>query len=281
MSNSPYESIQNDTVYRYIGGTPEEGLLSCGFMRKLTAERSQLNYVIPYYSCFVLLSGSGSYSDENGFSAPLSAGSVVQRLPDFRHSTAVDGDGNWLEFYVSFGRGVAQSLSHLGLIDQSFPVMQASVTPKDIQSFEELIREMKLADDKSLFDLLIKVQMISFSLTHGHKHQRFFMQNDPIDFAVQQINASPERHLGGREIAEELHMSYENFRKQFRMRTGKSPTAYQIERRMQTAKLMLLDGSSVKEVASRLGYSDAFIFSKQFHKHTGVSPTSLRSKDNK
>ena len=41
-----------------------------------------------YYSCFVLLRGSGEYIAEDGISYPLQAGSLVQRLPGVPHSTA-------------------------------------------------------------------------------------------------------------------------------------------------------------------------------------------------
>lgn len=56
-----------------------------------------------YYSCFVLLRGSGEYIAEDGTSYPLQAGSLVQRLPGVPHSTRVDPDGKWLEFLSRLG----------------------------------------------------------------------------------------------------------------------------------------------------------------------------------
>ena len=35
--------IFNSNRYRYIGGTPYDGILSCGFMRKLTDNKSQID----------------------------------------------------------------------------------------------------------------------------------------------------------------------------------------------------------------------------------------------
>ena len=56
-STCPYPEISHQVTYRYIGGKADDGILSCGFMRKLSTERSQYDFSIPYYSCVLLLSG--------------------------------------------------------------------------------------------------------------------------------------------------------------------------------------------------------------------------------
>ena len=134
MANPKFAQLGHQVIYRFVGGTPENGILSCGFMRKPTAQKSQINFKIPYYSCFVLLCGSGEYQDETGFCATLSPGCVVQRIPGRTHSTQVIGDGNWLEFYVSFGESCFHSLVSLGLLHPERPV---SFCP----NFESLISE--------------------------------------------------------------------------------------------------------------------------------------------
>ena len=78
---------KSDVIYRCIGNEMKNGILACGFMRKETADRSQYHFSNEYYSCFVLLRGSGEYIAEDGTSYPLQAGSLVQRLPGVPHST--------------------------------------------------------------------------------------------------------------------------------------------------------------------------------------------------
>ena len=95
---------KSDVIYRCIGNEMKNGILACGFMRKETADRSQYHFSNEYYSCFVLLRGSGEYIAEDGTSYPLQAGSLVQRLPGVPHSTRVDPDGKWLEFFISIGK---------------------------------------------------------------------------------------------------------------------------------------------------------------------------------
>ena len=68
---------KSDVIYRCIGNEMKNGILACGFMRKETADRSQYHFSNEYYSCFVLLRGSGEYIAEDGTSYPLQAGSLV------------------------------------------------------------------------------------------------------------------------------------------------------------------------------------------------------------
>jgi len=59
--------------------------------------------------------------------------------------------------------------------------------------------------------------------------------------------------------------------------TGESIHAYQQRRRLDLAMQLLREGNLlVKEVASRLGYRDAFYFSRAFQKQFGVRPSAVR-----
>ena len=74
-----------DVVYRCIGDDFDEGVLACGYMPKPTAKSSQHNFLIGYYSCFILLSGSGTYSDGIYGSISLTPGSL--REPGYCRKT--------------------------------------------------------------------------------------------------------------------------------------------------------------------------------------------------
>ena len=56
------------------------------------------------------------------------------------------------------------------------------------------------------------------------------------------------------------------------------PHTYLIQKRLNTAKELLLDDSlSIQEIAARTGYPDSFSFSKQFKKYTSLTPREFRS----
>ena len=78
-------------------------------------------------------------------------------------------------------------------------------------------------------------------------------------------------------LAREACLSVRHFAKLFREQTGVSPKRYLLECRMDFACFLLGEGGmSVKECAFLLGYSDAFVFSRQFKGVVGVSPSQLR-----
>ncbi len=79
------------------------------------------------------------------------------------------------------------------------------------------------------------------------------------------------------DIADEIGLSYEAFRRQFRERYGRAPLAYRNERRLQSAATMLrLTTLSCQDIAERLGYSDEFHLSRRFKARFGLSPTPYR-----
>jgi AraC-like DNA-binding protein len=78
-------------------------------------------------------------------------------------------------------------------------------------------------------------------------------------------------------LATEAGMSPRTFRRRFAQIMGTSPQAYANGRRISHARQML--GATelpIKTIASQLGYSDVFFFSRQFTKFTGISPAAYR-----
>ena len=72
------------------------------------------------------------------------------------------------------------------------------------------------------------------------------------------------------------YLSKKYFSKVFKNKTGVSPKHYQLSSRLSHAKELLFEGYSVKETAFYLGYTDPFIFSKQFKAIYGISPNECK-----
>ena len=80
-------------------------------------------------------------------------------------------------------------------------------------------------------------------------------------------------------IAEELGVSYSNFRKLFKEYTGLSPATYQQELRLLRAKeLLSTTDLSIKEIAYRLNFESPDYFSAKFKAKMGIKPSEVKTK---
>lgn len=271
--------MKKDVIYRCIGTDFTNGILACGYMTKPTKEQSQFNFVTDYYSCFFLLSGSGFYYTKDNIKIPIHTGNFVQRIPGDCHSTEIIPDGNWLEFFISFGRTTYDYLCSLNLIPIDSPVRKINCDDSTIQIFSKLLQQLKEAEDVELPYLSLKAQEIVLSTLHHI--QKASLENslkEAMEEACRLLSYRINTTISLEEVAATLHMSYENFRKQFRKFTGTSPAQYRIEQKMKHAKLMLLSGISIKETALLTGYSDTYSFTKQFTHSAGISPGRYKDK---
>lgn len=270
------QTMQSDVIYRSLKAPIEEGILACGFMRKSTQAASQIDFTIDYYSCFLVLSGSGSYSDGNNLRIPLGVGDFVQRLPGVTHTTDIVGDGNWCEFFISFGKPVYDYLCTLEILSPTQPVQKDSALIDDllITSFFNYLNQLKYVDSSKLPELLFTAQQLILNM---RSRQRISIQtpyHQQIMLACERLSTRFQESIDYAKLAKSLNMGYENFRKIFKSTTGISPAKYHTLEKMKQATLMLRSGLTIREVAYLTGYSDIFAFSKQFKKTTGISPGS-------
>lgn len=68
----------------------------------------------------------------------------------------------------------------------------------------------------------------------------------------------------------------------FKKFIGQTPIDYILKIRMERAcSLLTNDNLSISEVSNSIGYSDQFVFSKQFKKSMGETPSAFRKNLNK
>ena len=267
---------KSDVIYRCIGNEMKNGILACGFMRKETADRSQYHFSNEYYSCFVLLRGSGEYIAEDGTSYPLQAGSLVQRLPGVPHSTRVDPDRKWLEFFISIGKPFFDFFCSLSVLNQE-PVLKAELLPGDLERYQKLLQSLKATPD-SLLPLRIPEMEKEILRMYGYHAHRVNLQRDPIEAACDMLSQNLDEEISLEELARSLQIGYETFRKVFKKQTGVSPARYRTRKKMEQARILLEGGVPMKEIAVLVGYGDVYAFSKQFSRFFGFPPGKYRAR---
>jgi len=78
-------------------------------------------------------------------------------------------------------------------------------------------------------------------------------------------------------VASACGMPASTFRRRFRAAVGVAPRTWALHARLDRARALLLASDApIQQVAERLGYRDAFFFSRQFQAHTGLAPSAYR-----
>ncbi len=100
--------------------------------------------------------------------------------------------------------------------------------------------------------------------------------NSLLQLAYDKLAQNLDKDISLTELADELQIGYESFRKKFKQEFGISPNQFRINKKMEQACILLDNGIPIKEIARMVGYEDTFSFSKQFTKLMKVSPGRYR-----
>lgn len=100
---------------------------------------------------------------------------------------------------------------------------------------------------------------------------------EPLLPAVNFIDENVAQPLRVPEMARLCHMSESLFLRRFRECTGQTPVAYVLERRVQlAAQLLHFSDDDIAAIAATAGFGNRQYFSRQFQRHTGLSPARYR-----
>ena len=175
----------------------------------------------------------------------------------------------------------------LGYEKNSIPVVSPIIKAPESIYFKQLVERM-LAEKKEkepyqemvikllAIDLLvsilreIKIKKLPINPIKQKEKSKTVLANS-IKFYLE---AHHSEDISLDSLSSSMYISPTYMSKLFKQETGESPINYLIKIRMEKAKeLLLKDELSIKEIATSVGYQDAYHFSKLFKKYTGLSPS--------
>jgi len=277
VSVIPSELYRNDTVYHQFG-SDYANLFGCGFLNKTgKACREECN-IYKHYGAVLILGGEGIHIDEDGTETRIYPGNLIQRIPDKVQTLLIQPDGKWLEFFICIGKDMYYSLLSMGLLDSRQSILNPGISRALLDGFQELLCHMKTAPPEEINMLIPEALKIILLLHSLHRENNGSSKEREIIRKACAILAEPSSYrVSIKEMAKDLGIGYEKFRKLFKEQTGLPPGNYVMQKRMDVARTRLLDkNKSVKEIAIELGFSDSYAFSKQFKSVTGISPVNYR-----
>jgi AraC-like DNA-binding protein/uncharacterized cupin superfamily protein len=268
---------QNQSVHRILNEQDNSGFLSCGYVKKNTHWGSIVGRVMTTYDCVWVLSGTGYYEDDKNGPIDLKAGDLIQRLPGVKHSSVVTSD-DWMELYIGIGGHLYNILTNMNVLTQKRPVLTPGLDYKLLEKFITFYDNLNTYGPLEL-PLLVPSAISILSRIHylDKKSQATSEEVMILEMARNYMVETIHLRLTVEDIANHVNMGYEKFRKMFTEYYSVSPGYYMQQHRIHKAQILLgEDNLSIKEIASELGYTDTFTFSKRFKKLTNITPSDFR-----
>ncbi len=230
-----------------------------------------------HLDCYALVyvhRGQGTFKDESGLRHSVRAGDFFVLFPGYGHSYG--SQEGWDEIFVIFDGPIFALLEQHGVIQRQRPLWRLEPTHYWLGRFRQAITPAK-DDAASALERLGRLAGFILETVEARDSD-----DDPEQLwlrrARREIESSLSETTDLPAVASRMGVSYETFRKRFSLLSGESPGRYRDQRLHERAANLLRKTSlSVAEIAEQLNYCDAFHFSKQFKKHTGLSPRDFRN----
>jgi AraC family transcriptional regulator, arabinose operon regulatory protein len=234
---------------------------------------------IPEHVWIYCLAGRGG-AEVGGKQYELGAGDLIVLPARKAHRYFADPETPWTIFWFHItGDRAADHASALGL-DLAHPVLHAPATDELQRAFEDVHRHALdgFTDAGMLAVATGFIRMVGmFRLGARSRNEKVRGSEDRLAQVVDAIQQDLLQPWTVGAMAESAAMSVAHFSERFKTQTGMSPMAYVIHLRMQRAAALLQWAEApVAEIAARVGYEDAYYFSRLFRSVFGVSPRAYR-----
>lgn len=245
-------------------------------------ERCEPDYLVeresfPYHCIEFVLSGEGRF-EIDGRRFGLSPGTMFSYGPGTAHKIENSKNAPMTKYFVDFAGSQAKALLKSVPLETGSPVELGR--PEQCYSlFEELIHQGQGAGSRTQGICVKILECIALaaaqsSLPHGSLEGRAAAVFRKCDAFIRK-NFMRVRSIG--EVSAECSIETAYMCRLFKRFAKESPYRQILRLRMTRAAELLRDGAPlVKEVAEECGFSDQYLFSRQFRRVMGLSPARYR-----
>jgi AraC-like DNA-binding protein len=233
------------------------------------------------YQLLYITEGEGVFRSTHQREVHLKEGDLFLLFPGEWHSYHPLPDQGWKSYWIGFRGQNMDDRVAAGFLSTNKPIYHVGFS-------SEIVRLYKSAYDTAIAEAAYSQQLLAGIVNHligiMYSLERNIELNknkghvDMVNRARLRIREALESPLTIQQIAEELGVSYSNFRKLFKEYTGLSPATYQQDLKLQRAKeLLSTTDMSIKEIAYQLNFDSPDYFSAKFKIKTGRKPSEMRN----
>ena len=224
--------------------------------------------------------GEGIFRSDHCPEWHLKPGDMFLLFPGEWHTYHPLPHSGWKSYWIGFRGKNIDDRVRAGFLSPEKPVYHVGYS----SGIEELYRNAYTqAIEEAAYSQQVMAGLVNhligmmYSLERNIQLGKNQQQVDMINRARLRIRQSLESDLTIQQVAEEMGVSYSNFRKLFKEFTGLSPATYQQELRLQRAKeLLSTTDLTVKEIAYRLNFDSPDYFSAKFKAKMGCKPSEVK-----
>ena len=234
------------------------------------------------YQILYITEGEGTFRSASVRETRLREGDMYLLFPGEWHTYEPSRYTGWKSYWIGFkGQNMDDRVEH-GFLSPKKPIYHLGFSDSIVtlykQAYQAALAEAAYSQQLMagivnhligmMYSLERNIQLMSRNQAHVNM----------VNKACLRIRESLESSLTIQQVAEELGVSYSNFRKLFKEYTGLSPAVYQQDLRLQRAKeLLSTTDMSIKEIAYQLNFESPDYFSAKFKIKTGRRPSELRN----
>jgi AraC-like DNA-binding protein len=225
------------------------------------------------YGVSVLLAGSGCHIAPDGTEYELEPGVCFQFLSGKQARTLYRAGEPFCECSLFVYGELFEKLHGVAPIAGEPLAFALRDVERIVSAYLALYR--CLSSGRARRSLEILRLLVSLHATIDEERSRERPSDPLVDELVDRLSADPLDRRSLPELAGRWGVAYHDLRRRFHAAVGVPIGQYRIQQRVEHAR-RLLASQSVQDVAARLGYPDAFSFSRQFRKHAGTSPSDYK-----
>lgn len=228
------------------------------------------------------LEGEARYLDETGRDLVMGEGSLVLVPPGLAHAYPPAPGAPWSELHFWLDGPLWHMLGEMGAGQPSVLFLEARPAAYWLKRFLDALAPDGPQHVRASWQRLSGVQSVLADMLAAQPEAEAAGPAKEMPWLTKARAMLEQGQLCEptlADVARHIGMGYESFRKRFTREVGVTPGRYRSRQLIRRAcQLLAVEGFSVHEVADRLGFADAFHFSRRFKATMGVSPSRLLQK---
>lgn len=259
--------------------TPVGEIELAGLLRNVAGIDPTGMRILRRFTLVLMVEGRGYYRDARGARLELGPGDVVLVFPEIAHAYGPLPGSEWTQIYFVFDGPQFQLWRAQGLLAPEHPVLRLGAVDYWRQRLHAVVKGEPVHRAGAPLRALGRfLQVLTDMVASDAESTRPAGRDAWLEKSLRLLgDRSPAGWLRPQEVAAQVGLNYENFRKRFVEFTSESPGRYQKRRRLEWACAAIYHGeSSLKQIADTLGFCDVFHFSKAFKQEIGYTPSDYR-----